>query len=232
MALSRRRLEMFAGRIRINTIACLAAVACFALSSSAWATVNLNPGFELGAGGDADNWNELYFGGGSGTTAERVDVEPASGDWHMMLHLAGTDPSGSHSEAQNQSPLFSVTPGDLYDFSFEAKRVGPLGVSVVAFYQVQWLDSDGSAGGGVKGSTPLTMFSGSLSESYQTFGFTGLAAAADSDAALIKVYLDGGAVEGASATVYVDDVALTPEPASLAIMIIGAAMLRRRSLRG
>ncbi|MCB9849837.1 MAG: PEP-CTERM sorting domain-containing protein [Phycisphaerales bacterium] len=212
--------------------AALAIACCAGFASPTWATVNLNPGFELGSAGDADNWNELFFGGGAGTITERTNLEPAAGDWHMMLHLAGTDPSGSHAEAQNQSPTFSVTPGSLYDFSFDAKRVGPLGVSVVAFYVVQWLDSDGSHGGGVKGSTPLTMFGGGLTEDYQTFGFTGEAAAADADAALIKVYLDGGAILGASATVYVDNAALTvPEPASLTLLGIGClfATHRRRS---
>ena len=201
---------------------------CAMLPASALATINVNPGFELGTGGDADNWTEIAFGGGTGTIAERITTEPATGSYHMMLHLAGTDGSGAHAEVQNLTPLDSVTPGDLYDLSFSAKRVGDLGVSVVAFYQVQWLDSDGSHGGGVKGTSPLTMFSGSLTENYQTFSAIDIEAAADSDAALIQLWTDGGAMVGAYATIYLDDVALTPEPASMSLLLIGSALVIRR----
>ena len=204
--------------------------ACLAVAAlPASATINANPGFEAGTGGDADNWGEFFFGGGAATIAERTATEPASGSWHMRLHLAGTDPSGSHAEAQNLTPLFSVTPGTLYDFSFDAKRVGDLAPGVVAFYRVQWLDSDGSHGGGVKGSTPLTMFGNSLTETYQPFGFVGLPAAADSDAALIAVWMDGGAQANQFGTVYLDNAALTvPEPASFGLLLAGAALVLRR----
>lgn len=220
---------MFTGRLRIHPATVLLAIACCAtVAAPAWATINLNPGFEFGTGGDADNWTEFYFGGGATTIAERTNLEPASGDWHARLFLAGTDVSGSHAEVYSQTALFSVTPGNLYDFSFDAERVGSLAPGVVAFYQVQWLDSDGSNGGGVKGATPLTMFGGSLTETYQSFGFVGQAAAADSDAALIKVWMDGGAQAGQTGTVYVDNVALTPEPASLSLLIAGTVLAMRR----
>ncbi len=201
---------------------------CAMLPASALATINVNPGFELGTAGDADNWTKIYFGGGTGTIVERISTEPATGSYHMMLHLAGTEASGSHAEVQNVSPVDSVIPGNLYDLSFSAKRVGDLGVSVVPFYRIQWLDSDGSNGGGVKGMSPLVNFGGTLTESYQTITATDLEAPVDSDAAMIQIWLDGGAMVGAAATVYLDDVALTPEPASMSLLLVGAVLAVRR----
>jgi hypothetical protein len=222
---------MITGQFRSHPIAALLAIACCAfIAVPALATVNLNPGFELGTGTDADNWMQFAGGGGPATAAERVSAEPASGNWHMMLRLGGTEPSGSFAEAQNLTPLSSIIPGELYDFSVDAKRVGPLGVSVVAFLEVQWLDSDGSHGGGVKGSSGLQAIGGALTETYQSFGFSGITAAPDSDAALIKLLVQGGALEGASAIVYFDNAALVvPEPASFGLLLAGAILsLRRR----
>jgi len=203
-------------------------VCCTVVAAPAMATINLNPGFELGAGTDADNWLELAGGGGPGTATHRVGTEPESGDWHMMLRLGG-DGSPSFAEAQNLTATGSVTPGELYDFTVDAKRVGPLGVSVVVFIEVQWLDSDGSHGGGVKGSSGLQGIFGTLSETYQPYGFTGITPAAGSDAALIKLLVQGGAVAGNSATVFFDNAALVvPEPASFALVLAGAALVLRR----
>lgn len=220
---------MFTGRALRSIAAGLFAAACGAFfAGPAYASINLNGGFEIGTGADAANWGEFYSGGGPLTVAARDNTNPASGSWAMLLKLGGTEASGSHAEAQSLTPTNSIIPGGFYDFSFQAKRVGPVGVSVVSFYRVQWLDSDGSHGGGVKGTTPQVQFQGSLTESYQTYAQLNQVAPAGADAALIQIWTDGGAMLNASMNLYIDNVVLTPEPASLSLLAAGAALVLRR----
>jgi PEP-CTERM motif len=204
----------------------------FALLSAAPVSASLisNGGFELGTGDNADSWNQ--FEGATPPALAAVDRDnsmPAAGDWAMALSVTGSTMSvGTNAEIQQLTALNSVTPGSSYDMSFLAKA-GNIGPGVVVFMEVQWLDSDGSDGGGVKGSSGLVEFSGSLSGTYQSFGFTGIVAAPGSDAALVDIRVNGGAFDGSDGLIYVDDVSMTPEPGSLILLSLGGiALIRRR----
>lgn len=206
------------------------AAALVAVASQASASIVVNGGFELGTGTDADSWAQ--FQGATPpalAVVERDNTMPASGDWAMILSVTGSTLSvGTNAEIQQLTPLNSIIPGETYDMSFLAKA-GSIGPGVVVFAEVQWLDSDGSDGGGVKGSTGLMEISGLLTSTYQSFGFSNIVAAPGSDAALVDIRMNGGAFDGSDGLIYVDDVTLTPEPTTLALLCIGGlAMIRRR----
>jgi hypothetical protein len=205
------------GTVRIG--ASMMAVSVLGLTGVAGANIVTNGGFEAqGIGGmlDAEGWNQIEVSPGtSEAVSVRTDASPAEGGWHLELSVMGAADGGPLAEAQFQTALFSVTPGDAYDISLWSRRVGDLGVGAIAGYEVQWLDSDGSNGGGVKGSTGFFGIGGSLTEDYQSFGATGVIAAADSDAALVVLRVVGGAIDGSDATVYFDGVNLIPAPAGI-----------------
>ncbi|MEM9167684.1 MAG: hypothetical protein AAGB48_11775, partial [Planctomycetota bacterium] len=109
-----------------------AALGSFATAASAQNLI-LNPGFELGTGGDADNWEEI--GGPSGATI-RSDAMPFAGGWHASMsydHVANT-PSAAPFFIQQVSPANSIDPLVNYDFSFYAKLDGTdlVGLNVFA----------------------------------------------------------------------------------------------------
>lgn len=209
----------------------IVAVIFFAGSARVAADIVVNGGFELGTGADADNWNQFEVATPPAlASVDRVNMMQATGDWAMELSVTGSSMSvGTNAEIQQLTALNSITPGSSYDMSFLAKAAN-IGPGVVVFMEVQWLDSDGSDGGGVKGSSGLVQFAGSLTNVYQSFGFTGIVAAPGSDAALVDIRMNGGAFDGSDGLMYVDDVRLTPEPGSLVLLAIGGiALLRRRS---
>ncbi|MHC5109358.1 MAG: PKD domain-containing protein [Planctomycetota bacterium] len=178
-------------------------------SSEAGGSLAANGGFESGSGTDADNWSLLEFPAGSSTaTTDRVATIPNSGTWHLQMSVMGAGNGGPATEAQQLTPTGSVTPGNSYDLEVHLRRIGAIGPGVVAQVAVQWLDSDGSHGGGVKGTTGFMHVEGSLTESYAPFGFKGAIAAADSDAALIILRLAGGAFDGSDGQMAADDVSL------------------------
>ncbi len=135
---------------------------------------------------------------------------------------------GTHAEVQQQTALDSVVPGLTYDLSLFGK-LDLLGPGVVTFTRVFWMDSDGSHGGGIKGDTGLFSLNG-MTSTYAEMAFPGLVAAADSDAALVMVWMDGGAFDGSDGVMFVDDVTLTaiPEPATAVLFCGAIAMLLRR----
>ncbi|MFG0258782.1 MAG: hypothetical protein ACF8LK_00405 [Phycisphaerales bacterium JB041] len=200
------------------------------LAAAASADVVLNGGFESGSAGDADNWFETpIFGGGATASVERADDSPFGGAWHMSLTVAGAADFGPVAVLQQQTALDSVAPGDIVSFDVMARRNGALGPGVVVFLEVQWLDSDGSNGGGVKGSTGLLEIGGGLTDTYQSFGFADAVVAADADAALINISLVGGAFDGSDGAAYFDNASLVvvPAPGVPALLVLGGVLRRR-----
>lgn len=220
---------MFKLRTTVTVLTCTA-LAMLASVTPASASLLNNGGFEMGTGADADGWNQ--FEGATPpalASVDRVSTMPASGNWAMELSVTGSSMSvGTNAEIQQLTALNSITPGASYDMSFMAKAAN-IGPGVVVFMEVQWLDSDGSDGGGVKGSSGLVQFAGMLTGTYQPFGFNGIVAAPGSDAALVDIRMNGGAFDGSDGLMYVDDVTLTPEPATMVLLCLGGlAMIRRR----
>ena len=178
-------------------------------SSSSTSELVANGGFESGAGVDADGWNLLEFAAGSSTAiADRSATVPNSGSWHVSLSVVGAANGGPAAEAQQLTANGSVVPGEVYDMSAQIRRVGAFGPGAVSQIAIQWLDSDASHGGGVKGSTGFMGIEGALTETYASFGFTGVVAPAGADAALIQIRLAGGAIAGSSGVIACDDVTL------------------------
>lgn len=210
----------------------IALTSAAALAQGASADIVGNGGFESGTGSDADAWNEIpIFGGGASATVARTDAAPAEGSWHMVLSVEGAGDFGPAAVLQQQTSLGSVSTGDITDFGVLARRDGALGPGVVVFLEVQWLDSDGSHGGGVKGTTGLMEIGGQLTDSYQSFGFNGAVVATDADAALIIMSVIGGAFDGSDGSAYFDHATLTVVPAPASLLLAGPAALgaiRRR----
>lgn len=178
-------------------------------SSETGAALVSNGGFESGTGASADGWTLVETAPGSSVAlADRSSALPYGGDWHLSLGVIGAANGGPAAVAEQLTPTGSVIPGNAYDLQFHARRVGSFGPGVVAQHVVQWLDSDGSHGGGVKGTTGFVSIEGALTESYAPFGFTNQVAPAGADAALVMLRLAGGAIAGSSGTMACDDVSL------------------------
>jgi hypothetical protein len=216
--------------MKISTFFASAALAVSALALPAGAAnLLLNPGFESGTGADADNWTEIEASGdplNATPSTDRVGTDANTGSFSARLSYTNTATpgTGSNSELQQQTALNSIVPGEAYDYTFFAKRLGEFGPGTVVFAQVLFLDSDGSAGGGVKGSSGLQVING-VTESYQQFSITNITAPVDSDAALVSLQLAGGAVPSATGTMFVDDVSLAAVPEPAAFGLIGAGTL-------
>jgi hypothetical protein len=105
------------------------------------------------------------------------------------------------------------------DFSFWYK--GALGVSEFAQANIKWLNAAGAEIGGT------VWWNFTPTGTYQQFIKTGLSGPALTSRAKVTIQLVGGAM-AQTGTVYVDDVVLTPEPATLALLTLGGLMIRRR----
>lgn len=218
--------------MRIENLLMSAVVVTFAtaLPASA-ANLVLNPGFELGTDTVADSWTQATTGNQANTNplVERSDESPWSGSFAMRLSYSNiaSPGGGSNAVVRQDTASGSITPGEMYDFSFYAKRDGVFGAGTVANFQVVFLDSGGNTIAG-PGSTSI---GGTITEEYALFGVSGIVAPAESDVARVFIRLTGGASSNVSAIMFVDDVNLSvvPEPAALSLLGLGAlGLLRRR----
>lgn len=132
-----------------------------------WAAENLvpNPGFESGAGGQADQWRQTVVtrGGAAETTVALDDLEkgvvldgpttvvgrstddPASGEWIMLLAVDGS-PEGP-GEVYLDSEKFPVTPATEYVLGFSARRDVGNGPGLVGHYNILYFDASGAPAG-------------------------------------------------------------------------------------
>ena len=164
---------------------------------------------------------------------------PAAGEWQYINGAArdGTSVrSGSFAanltntaEAQNvnvfqQTLVGSVTPGTAYNLSFYSRAA--YGVAGEGQLQVGFMN----AGGGLLPGSP-SFFQIPASASF-VLNTRSLTAPANSSQFFIAFNAVTGAVTGASSVLFIDDVSMAavqvPEPASLAAIGAGAAMLMRR----
>jgi hypothetical protein len=215
----------------LRFLAVLSAVAAVALSNNASANIILNPGFENGSGADAADWAEL--GGAAGSTA-RSGAMPSSGSFaaHMSFdHNANTPSAGAYFIEQNQGANV-IDNTDNFDLTFQAKVDSTVFTGMDTFYQVLWLDQDGSHGGGVKGETLTSLIGAGINTNYQTFSLLNINVPDGADSFLLRFQISSGPVAGIANGLWVDNVSLAevvPEPTTFGLLAIaGLLSLARR----
>lgn len=196
----------------------------------------LNGGFELGTGTDADNWTEIVAGPAG--TVERDDSMPRTGGFSAHLaydHINNPAAGGAYFIEQN-SGANAINGTDNLSLSFWAKSETTDFTGANMFFQVLWLDQDGSNGGGVQGEILTSLTGIGLNTEYQEFGFDDFDVPDTADSFLLRFQASAGAVDGIANGLFVDDVSLTvktiPEPGSLILLSFacsGLALRRRRS---
>tara|TARA_R110000744_G_scaffold42173_1_gene95379 strand:+ start:1623 stop:2276 length:654 start_codon:yes stop_codon:yes gene_type:complete len=210
-------------------ISSLVAISVFGIASAASANIITNGDFEAGTGIDADGWSELS---GPVGFVGRSDSMPFSGTYAAYMsfdHINNSAAGAAYFMEQNQ-PVGSITAGESYDLSFQAKVDSTSFVGMDTFVQILWLDQDGSDGGGVRGELLTSLIGLGINESYQEFSLDGLVAAAGADSFLLRFQISAGAVPDIANGLYVDDISLSqvPAPASAALFGLGGLLVNRR----
>lgn len=212
--------------------ACLVAIAALSgIASNASAqNILLNSGFEAGAGADAFDWAEID--GGPSGFAVRSNLMPNSGanSAYMAFDHINNPAAGGAYFVEQVLPVGSINPLVNYDLSFYAKTDTTNFDGMNAFFQILWLDQDGSNGGGVQGEMLTSLIDLGISNSYQQFSMNGLDAPNGADSLLIRFQISAGAVPGVANGLHVDDASLSqvPAPASAAVLGFGALLAARR----
>ena len=201
------------------------------LAGSASGNIVLNPGFELGSGVDAADWAELTGPHRQRRTQHRLATQ------RRLPHVPVVR---SYQQSPGRSAYFieqnlganTIDNADNYDLSFYAKTDTTDYTGLDLFFQVLWLDQDGSDGGGVKGESLTHLIPLGINTTYQQFGLSDMDAPDGADSYLLRIQLSAGAVPDIAQGLYVDDVVfekVIPEPATLGLLAMGAlAMTTRR----
>jgi len=192
--------------------------------------VLLNSGFESGSGSDAADWAEI-LGGPSGTVG-RSGLMPNSGAFsaYMSFDHINNPAAGGAYFIEQVLPVGSIDPFSDYDLSFYAKTDSTNFTGMDTFFQILWLDQDGSNGGGVQGQLLTSLIGLGINSSYQQFTANALSVPDGADSVLIRFQLSAGAVTDVANGLYVDDVSLSrvPAPASAALLGLGGLLGSRR----
>ena len=167
-----------------------------------------NGGFEDNDSGCPQSWTCISP---TGQDPEVITTDAFEGTNSLRIAVQN-DVSGTPNQAEIQYNITAaggfITPGESYDFSFQAKTIS-IGVSYVQNYRLQWLNEEGAIVQEAFGFTPITGAEGVWTEIKKS----GLIAPAGAVTALIQIFGATGAVAGAEATgeVLIDNVSLEGE---------------------
>ncbi|MFO0792113.1 MAG: PEP-CTERM sorting domain-containing protein [Pirellulales bacterium] len=221
----------------LRRLLCALSLASLAIwASSASANVLLNSSFENGTGADATDWSEIV-GGPAGTVARTSGMATAgSFAAHMAFdHINHPAAGGAYFIEQNQGAN-TINNADNFDLTFDAKADSTDFTGLNMFYQLLWLDQDGSHGGGVKGETLKSLVDAGIGTSYKTFSLLNINAPDGADSFLLRFQVSAGAVSGIANGLWVDNASLSvvgavPEPASIGLLAIGSLLTLARRRR-
>lgn len=191
--------------------------------------IAVNGGFELGTGGDSDNWVEAG-GGAAGTMSFRSDSDPISGAWSHQLTAIGDDTQGASAVVLFNSiadgGLASLQENTTLSFAFDAETdFGPGGVG---FFVLRVLNGAGAivADTGLQNIADGSNASAVLN--VPAFG----GGDNDSYAAFVEISTAAGAFDGSFSNAKIDNVTidgtLVPSPASAALLGLGGLLGMRR----
>jgi len=204
-----------------------------AFVGSASANIILNPGFENGTGADAADWTEI--GGAAGSTV-RSSAMPNSGSFaaHMSFdHNVNPPAAGAYFIEQNQGANV-INNLDNFDLTFSAKVDSTNFTGMDTFYQILWLDQDGSNGGGVKGEKLTSLIGEGINTSYKTFSLLNINVPDGADSFLLRFQISSGPIAGTANGLWIDNVSLSqvvPEPASWCLLVTSGLLTIARRRR-
>jgi hypothetical protein len=115
-----------------------------------------------------------------------------------------------------------VNPGDPIQISFAAKGSSAIGgVAFAEFFSE--IDGGGTSSSEILGGGPL-----SLTDEYQTFSFNTVAGPDVSGGVTLQFSAVTGAATGSVSVLFLDDVSVVPEPATLSLLAMGGMFAVRR----
>lgn len=197
-----------------------------------------NPGFETDVepDGNADYWSTYTSSTWTPHTYDsRNTANPRSGDYACYLDATGVLTQPSWIMAFQKEPTIAVTAGTTYDFSIwyaDAMVGGEAALANSGKVQLIWKNA---SGGNADPASNVTAFLNVGNSSYQELALSAVAPAT-ATALRVSLFTDMNAaanieeLDGKISGFYFDDVSVTPEPATLALIGFGGLFLRKRKL--
>lgn len=209
-------------RISKTTVAVASAIAALGLAVATSEASLVNGGFESGTGGAADGWAQFNNAYRTSTSDTGSPVTAHSGDYAMKVFGNWGGPWNAAGALQ----VFAAAPGEVWDVQgyglnwSSDKLVG----ENFGLLKLSWRDAADQEIAGVESqhitsSTPV--------DQWQFLQASGAAPAGTTGVQVFALFLQPN-FEGGSA--WFDDMTVTPEPASLALLALAAlpVVLRRR----
>lgn len=198
-----------------KTMMMLGAATCLVVSGVSAQELTTNGDFETG---DTTGWTEFP----TANSTFNITSDASEGDW--AAEIFNNDSASAAVVKQANIGIGTVNPGDPITISFDAKgSFAEGGVSFAEFFSE--IDGGGTSSSEILGGGPLP-----LTDSYQTFTFNTVAGSDVSGGVSLQFTATTGGAPGSTAVVFIDNVSVVPEPATLGLMGLGGlAMLRRRS---